>query len=382
MKTTATDESEFGFLDEVGLENLAKMGFKDMSEYPLFMNEIDLDNDENEDIKALNEIISHEETPEELKGEWKDQGNYYFGIAQKQAKEKKPVKIWYLKALKCYTNGIDEHGKSDDKILMATLYSNRAAVNLVLGNYGRVIEDCALGIGLDPTNVKLYFRSAKASMSMYKYANALKFCESGLVIHPNSKELLAEKNNALSKIQFIEKKKNQATLEQNQIKALKNEITSLKITFGDYLFANIKHFMQDSKIHRDKEGVKWPTIFIYEEYKQIDFIKAFCEETTFGDHLQVMFPPGEFCEWDLDHNYSLDKMEVYAILNQVPPLDKKKDYGKPRKVRLKSTTQLKTILQHPEYVVPGIPVFYIISTVGSFKEEFLKKAIESLKQGY
>jgi hypothetical protein len=32
-----------------------------------------------------------------------------------------------------------------------------------------------------------------------------------------------------------------------------------------------------------------------------------------------MFPPGEFCEWDLDRAYSVETIEVYAILNQVAP---------------------------------------------------------------
>lgn len=40
------------------------------------------------------------------------------------------------------------------------LYSNRAPVNLLLGNYGRAILDSEEAINLSPTNVKVYLWSS------------------------------------------------------------------------------------------------------------------------------------------------------------------------------------------------------------------------------
>jgi hypothetical protein len=80
------------------------------------------------------------ETAEEIIGDWKKQGNDYFATGQKHSKEGNPsVKIWYLKALKCYTLAYDEN-KSDDNVLIAVLLSNRAAVNLLLGLFDTLIK--------------------------------------------------------------------------------------------------------------------------------------------------------------------------------------------------------------------------------------------------
>jgi len=310
--------------------------FKDWTEYPLFMPEIDLSNEENEDIVGLKNMLSQEDTPEELVGEWKEQGNYYFKIGQKQTKLGKSAKIWNLKALKCYTMAIEEKSVSEleHKSLLSTLYANRAAVNLLLGNFGRVIEDCEKAIQFDPNNVKLYYRASKASLSLLKYENALKYCEKGLSVNPKSEELIQINKVILSNIKESQLKLNEIKQKELHNKSLQNEITSLGVTFGDYLFANIKHFVKDNKVFKDAEGVKWPTLFIYEEFKQIDFIQAFCEESTFGDHIQVMFPPGEYCPWDNNKVYSYNTIEIYAILNQVPPHDKKKKSKQVEKLEL------------------------------------------------
>jgi hypothetical protein len=43
---------------------------------------------------------------------------------------------------------------------------------------------------------------------------------------------------------------------------------------------------------------------------------------------------------------------------------------------LKHSTELRKVLTHPEYVVPGYPVFYIVVEGTSFKEVFLTKSFE------
>jgi hypothetical protein len=61
--------------------------------------------------------------------------------------------------------------------------------------------------------------------------------------------LIQEKNSVLKKMQEIEKKNNMTKSKNDQIVSLKREITSLNIQFGDFLFANLKHFM---KVRRGK----------------------------------------------------------------------------------------------------------------------------------
>lgn len=95
-----------------------------------------------------------------------------------------------------------------------------------------------------------------------------------------------------------------------------------------------------------------------------------------------MFPEDQFCEWDAERKYIKDKVEVYAVFNQVPEFGKTMTINRPRKIRVKHQTTLNTILKHPEYVIPGIPVFYIVPVLGTYREEFLKIPIDSLRSGY
>jgi len=147
---------------------------------------------------------------------------------------------------------------------------------------------------------------------------------------------------------------------------------------GPYLFEVQNR--SASSVHLDENGkLHWPVMFVYEEYAQVDFMEDFMEETIMGDHLDIMFPQNEFPDWDIYKKYSRNNIEIYAILNQVVPLDpKKKTDKRPRKLRVKHTTELKEVLQHSEYVVPGTPVFYVISTQSTFKSKFLKMPIDTL----
>lgn len=70
--------------------------------------------------------------------------------------------------------------------------------------------------------------------------------DSGLAIQKDSKDILQQRAIAVQKLQEAEKKKKMVQIEQKQVLTLKKDITSLNIQFGDYLFANIKHFMKVS----------------------------------------------------------------------------------------------------------------------------------------
>jgi len=120
-------------------------------------------------------------------------------------------------------------------------------------------------------------------------------------------------------------------------------------------------------------------LFVYEEYHIIDFIKDFCEEETFEEHLQRMFPGDEFPDWDAFKKYVFNDLNVYCIVNQTTPnIEEKKERKRKRKVKVHPTTKLIKVLQHPEYIVPGIPVFYIFRKDTKAKTTFLNTFIEEL----
>lgn len=63
----------------------------------------------------------------------------------------------YSDAIDCYTRGINQKALGDTE--QSTLYSNRAHVNLLLGNYRRALQDAEEAIKLCPTNVKVVISS-------------------------------------------------------------------------------------------------------------------------------------------------------------------------------------------------------------------------------
>jgi len=69
---------------------------------------------------------------------------------------------------------------------MSTLYANRAAVNMQLENFGRVVEDCLESIKILP-NVKALYRLSKAYFSLKNYDDAIHYSEEGIKIEETNK---------------------------------------------------------------------------------------------------------------------------------------------------------------------------------------------------
>ncbi|KAJ3086626.1 40S ribosomal protein [Quaeritorhiza haematococci] len=143
--------------------------FKELDRTPLFMRSLPQDAEENDMLAALQSLV-YDGTPEEIATNFKNQGNERFMEGRSQYKE----------AITFYTKGIEVKCKDDS--LNSILYSNRAAVNLELKNYRRVLNDCAEAIKLNPQNVKAWFRSARACLELDKISEALDCCDRGLKV--------------------------------------------------------------------------------------------------------------------------------------------------------------------------------------------------------
>ncbi|GLT54000.1 hypothetical protein SLA2020_272340 [Shorea laevis] len=109
--------------------------------------------------------------------ELKEKGNQYVKMGKKH----------YADAIDCYTRAIDQNVLSDSE--NSILFSNRAHVNLLLGNYRRALMDAEEAIKLFPENVKALYRAAKASLSLNLLAEAKSFYENGHEHDPNNEEL-------------------------------------------------------------------------------------------------------------------------------------------------------------------------------------------------
>jgi len=130
----------------------------------------------------------------------------------------------------------------------------------------------------------------------------------------------------------------------------------------------------------DEKGlIHFPVLFIYEEHHVVDFIQDFCETDTLGDHLARMFPGDDFPDWDIARKYVYNVLEVYSVLNHTKPLNKNiENQKRKRKVKLRHESQIIKLLTHPEYIVPGMPVFYIVRKDTKTKSQFLISDIDDL----
>lgn len=72
-----------------------------------------------------------------------EKGNEYVKMGKKN----------YYDAIDCYTRAINQKVLSDAE--QSILYSNRAHVNLLWGNYRRALQDAEEAIKLNPTSVKV-----------------------------------------------------------------------------------------------------------------------------------------------------------------------------------------------------------------------------------
>ncbi len=76
-------------------------------------------------------------------GQWQEKGNEYVKMG----------KIHYKEAVDCYTRAIDQ--KSSDPLHNSICYSNRAHVELLLGNNRRAYSDAQEAIKANPANIKV-----------------------------------------------------------------------------------------------------------------------------------------------------------------------------------------------------------------------------------
>ena len=372
----------------------------DWRNIPLFSNVLDPSNSSSAAILALQK----KEKPRNRAKEYKNSGN--------KACKLGPCR--YADAITYYTQALGV--KCKDKTLNATIYANRAQINLCLKNYGKVIADCKESIRLQPNCYKSYWRAATALRALSKYSEAITFCEDGLI--KMDKLIQNEKENE-SKTKKIEsssdessesedesseknKKKIQKTelqkLEEQYVKLtelreicrckqleiekkkkieneqrieaeradnlLKRALSERGIVIGSEDKYNLSaSYGQKYKISLDDKmnSLVFPVLFIYPEVDQSDFIKAFGENEHFLDHLNQMFAPNASApDWDQENKYLSHRLRIFYETED-------------RFVNVNMHKSLKDIVERRDYVIPILPVFFVLCRDTDFTKDFIRK---------
>ncbi|PWA81560.1 Tetratricopeptide-like helical [Artemisia annua] len=309
--------------------------------------------------------------------ELKEEGNSFVKMGKKH----------YSEAINCYTRAINQKALSDTETSL--LYSNRAHVNLLLGNYGRAISDSEEAIKLSPTNVKAFYRAAKASLSLNKLVEAKDYCDKGLNQNPDNEELKKLKKQINS--QILERKQREAQVSKalTAAKDLVSAIEDRGLKIGKATFQELTGL---KKPILDKDRIlHWPVLLLYAEVMSSDFIEDFYS--------------AEPLPWDKENAYTRDAIELYYEAGSGSCLSKKEiisnflqgtvashiesfgddetdsvkssangissvGEGRSKWVNVNERRTLHAVLKEPNLVIPGIPVFFVVSKRSSFYKDF------------
>lgn len=323
--------------------------------------------------------------------ELKEKGNEYVKKGKKH----------YSDAIDCYTRAINNQALSDSET--SVLFSNRAHVNFLLGNYRRALTDAEEAIKLSPTNLKALYRAAKASLSLNLLTESISHCENGLRHDPSNQELKKLLGQVESKKMEHEQREAQVSKALSEAKDLVSAIEKRGLKFGKPMYQELTG---SRKPVLDKNSIlHWPVLLLYPEVMSSDFIEDFCETEMFSAHLDMMFsessPP---LPWDGEHNYARDAVEVYyeagsgvalskkeilccllegtaasdvdSIVDEEKDATGKSGYsssagrGSSKWVKVNEKRTLYDILKEANFVIQGIPVFAVVSKRPSFYKKF------------
>ncbi|KAL2754405.1 hypothetical protein ACRALDRAFT_2054350 [Sodiomyces alcalophilus JCM 7366] len=330
---------------------------------PLFMTELD---EENEQVVAL-QALAYEGTPLENAVNFKDQGNdcfkarlfadarehYTKGIdllapldrlrkkgevtthketrTEKQKRKRKatPAEDTGVSTTQDEGEGEEEVQvqvevdvpDSEDDIqqqlaVLESLYANRAACALELQNHRACWLDCGHALRINPRNIKAYFRSARALLAVGRLEEADDACAHGLRVDPANAalrkvaaDIAAAREKAEAKRRAEEARKAAERRKEATLRAalaarnIRTRTTGADPEMGD---ARVK-LVPDKEDPRSSLVV--PVVVLYPLELESDFVTAFGEADSLGDHLGYILPP----PWDEEGDYaSVDRVECFV----------------------------------------------------------------------
>ncbi|EEH16748.1 hypothetical protein PABG_06835 [Paracoccidioides brasiliensis Pb03] len=289
-----------------------------MNKTPLFMTDLSKATDGDEDNIALEAIrsLQYEGTRAEIAQGFRESGNEVT-----RQKKWSDGKEFYSKAIGVLT-GDNEWEKSDDpegdiikeREIAEACYTNRALCNLELKNYRSTILDCASALKFNLKNVKAYYRSTCALFALDKIPEAEDTCARGLTLDPSniSLQAISSKISARkSSLQAIAEKRRAEEERARKEKLVLN--AALRAREIRVRASDKPPELEDAVVHLSPDPLSpestlvFPSVFLYPMDAQSDFVKAFSEIETIGDHLGYIFP----LPWDSGQEYRLDSVDCF-----------------------------------------------------------------------
>lgn len=292
----------------------------DLNKSPLFMTELEEDN---EHLAALN-ALAYEGTPLENATDFKESGNEAFrerrwadarehygrGVAVLTGEEKRREN--------------DGDGDSDadaadevarQRAVLEALYVNRAACHLEMHNYRSCWLDCYAALRLNPRNLKAWYRSAKALLAVGRVEEADDACAGGLAVDASNGPLRAVARDIVARAEAARRK---AAAEDGQRLEAARRLVGLRKAL-DARGIKVRQSarppeMGDARLELVEDGqqdgggtLTFPAVLLYPAHYESDFIKAFSERESLMQHFAYVFP----LPWDREGEYSANGVECF-----------------------------------------------------------------------
>ena len=189
-------------------------------------------------------------------------------------KESKNNQVDIEQALYCFDEALEYQKDIKDTKLTYQLWMGRAKTNILVGQFGKVKDDCLEALKIKHTE-SAYILLARSRMFIERYREAIEYLEKGLKMIPDSKALVGMRKDAKDKeakeMQRIEEVSTMQILTKDKKLAVYRNMRSKKIKVGKKV-----HFLPEIvevAIKEDSAGfLHFPVLILYEEYMMTDFI--------------------------------------------------------------------------------------------------------------
>ncbi|KAL1597220.1 HSP70/90 co-chaperone [Paraconiothyrium brasiliense] len=303
---------------------------KEMNRMPLFMTTLDETDGEGGDNDALEALkaLAYEGTKAEIAENFRQQGNdcartkqwtdakefYDKAIAALKAPKKEPDPEDGPPVIDVTDVEVNEEEEAEkEKVIEEACYINRALCNLEKKNYRSCIQDCAATLRLNPSNIKAYYRSASACLSLDKIPEAVDACSLGLAIDPSNAPLkalqtkISARQAHLNSVEKARREREAKAASERATLALALKSRGIKTRSTDQA-----PDLEDAAVKLEaaldpSSTLSFPVMLLYPTHAQSDFIKTFAESETLSQHLEYIFP----LPWDEKHEFTLNDVEAY-----------------------------------------------------------------------
>lgn len=267
----------------------------------------------------------------------------------------------------------------NDDNLRVKLVSNRSYCNLILKNYGRVIQDCKFIIEKQPNHIKSYFRWAESLHQLDRLKDSLEIITMALKIEPNAKEFISLQKKVQIKLdKEIKKDELKKLMQTKKMTKLLSNLTNKKILYGQKSSIE-KHEIYNREIVIDSsDRIVTSLVFIYPQFGQFDVVEDVSEDTSLVESVKKVVAGG--LPWDSNAEYvDFGEMEFYVLLNKQSALNEFRDVSQhDQKVSLHQLDKLMIvngtllqIMQIEGFVIPSVPEIIVVSKKSSYYDHFL-----------